>query len=44
MAKQRSYDAQFKLQAARLVGELRLLGKPRRMNEFCFCAALNCRF
>ncbi len=26
------------------VGELRLLGKPRRLNELCFCAALNCRF
>jgi len=26
------------------VGELRFLGKPGRMNELCFCAALNCRF
>jgi len=26
------------------VGELRLLGKPRRLNELCFCAAFNCRF
>jgi len=26
------------------VGELRLLGKPGRLNELCFCAALNCRF
>ena len=25
------------------VGKLRLLGKPRRLNELCFCAALNCR-
>jgi len=26
------------------VGQLRLLGKSRRLNELCFCAALNCRF
>ena len=26
------------------VGELRLLGKPGRLNELCFRAALDCRF
>jgi len=26
------------------VGELRLLGKSRGLNELCVCAALNCRF
>jgi len=26
------------------VGELRLLGKSRRLNELRFCATLNCRF
>jgi len=26
------------------VGELSILGKSRRLNELCFCAALNCRF
>jgi len=26
------------------VGELRLLGNPGRLNELCFCTALNCRF